>query len=113
MKQETMNAHTPGPWVVRGLQSDRPQYNEARHIYASDDRASGGTGCVANVTSSDANAALIAVAPDLADMLAQMIAAADDVAACWESGDLAGAVTALQSVRGEAADVLAKAGGVQ
>lgn len=56
-----MNAHTPGPWHVRGCDGN-PGYAPGRHIYAPTE---GNTGCVAVVTGSLANAHLIAAAPDL------------------------------------------------
>jgi len=61
---------TAGPWSVAGRVADCPEYNEHRHIYAAADRARlGGTGCIANVRSSDANAHLIAAAPELYSVL--------------------------------------------
>lgn len=52
----------PGPWVVRGQVEGEFGYSESRHIYSSEDRENGGTGCIAKVPSSLANAELIVAA---------------------------------------------------
>lgn len=59
----------------------------------------------------EARARFIEAAPDLLDMLEQMVAGADEVKACWEEGNLAGAVTALCSIANEARRVAEKAKG--
>ena len=66
----TPGPHTPGPWSVVGEQANfagylLTSYNDQRHIYSAVDKKSGGTGCVAVVASSSANAHLIAAAPEL------------------------------------------------
>ena len=50
----------------------------------------------------EARARFIEAAPDLLGMLEQMIAGADEVAQCYEDGNLAASITALSSVRGQA-----------
>lgn len=65
MNQTPKPKHTPGPWSVAGRVTGFADYNPDRHIYSSFDRAHLGTGCIASVHSSDANAQLIACAPEL------------------------------------------------
>lgn len=59
----------------------------------------------------DANARLIAAAPVLKDELSKLVAAARAVVAAWESGDLAGAVNALDAAADDAEATIAAAEG--
>jgi hypothetical protein len=68
---------TPGPWLAAGVQTGTIGYNAHRHIYA---RAKGGTGVIALVSSSDANAHLMAAAPNLAELVAMMVPYVDAAA---------------------------------
>lgn len=73
--------HTPGPWDVAGEQTGVTEYSETRHIYAQADKSAGGTGCVACVPSSSANARLISAAPELLDALRRLALAVEDIGA--------------------------------
>ena len=59
----------------------------------------------------EARARFIEVSPELLGMLEQMVAAAEEVAHCYEDGNLAASITALSSVRGEAELLIEKAKG--
>lgn len=74
MPTDSRAAHTPGPWEVRGQQDD-DGWNEGRHIYAPQDRYNGRSGCVALVKRSQADARLIAAAPELAEGLREAVKA--------------------------------------
>ena len=61
-----MSKHTPGPWSVRGGQGD-DGYCEYRHIYA----PAAASKCV-DAKISEADARLIAAAPDLLEALQRL-----------------------------------------
>lgn len=95
-----MNAHTPGPWFVRGQQKGMEAYCPTRHIYSA---AEGNTGCIAGVTGSMANARLIAAAPELLAALERL----ESGIRLWISRgvsdeDMALARAAIAKARGEA-----------
>lgn len=87
--------HTPGPWHVCGEQSGVTEYSNTRHIYAQADKSAGGTGCVADVASSTANAALISAAPDMLEALRSAVALLTDPdAGEFEANDVLGELEA-------------------
>ena len=94
MKTEN-GKHTPGPWYVAGEQSGVTEYSDTRHIYAQADKDAGGTGCVACVASSTANAALIAAAPDMLEALRSAAAFAEQWVGANEGSMLADAREAM------------------
>lgn len=99
MKTEN-GKYTPGPWYVAGEQSGVTEYSDTRHIYAQADKDAGGTGCVACVASSTANAALIAAAPDMLEALRELLS--DEYLSDPVNGDrMASARAAVLKVTGE------------
>jgi hypothetical protein len=95
----TKVTHTPGPWIY---QYSPYTSQDGREIPAFEVHGDDVKVCDTNedrpVTEQEANACLIAAAPDLLE-------AAEKVIASWERGDLAGAVRQL-----DAAIELAKGG---
>lgn len=85
--------HTAGPWICKNLDSTQAPQDETPtriNFYARDGQESVGCAYVVrgDVEKAKANARLMVIAPDL-------LAAAEAVISCWESGNLAGAVRHL------------------
>jgi len=107
-----MSVHTPGPWKHQRqthLASRRDQFV----IKANDD------GCSADVIATtpyidkktwhEANARLIAAAPELLEHLRNVVEMASSVTANWENGDLDAAVRNLDRIATAAQTAIAKA----
>lgn len=96
----------PDSWEAKKLAT--PGHTPEFGIYAK------GETCVTAIVvgpHAKARARFIEAAPDLLGMLEQMVAAADEVAQCYEDGNLAASITALSFVRGEAELLIEKAKG--
>lgn len=103
-----MNAktkHTPGPWSLFRQYSG--QHQSTWFIDAHPNglkRKNLGSVSLSN----EANARLIAEAPEMKDSIVEGVEHAAQVVARWSSGDLAGAVNALEEWAGGAKAILAK-----
>ena len=84
--------HTPGPWTVAGDVKGQEAWCPTRHIYASADREAHGSGCVATVASSRANARLIAAAPAMLAALQDLVEDFGAMTGGCESIDVARAI---------------------
>jgi hypothetical protein len=101
----TSPAYTAGPWVV-DTQSpySKISVKQKYGVFVCD------LECGEEITPEvEANARLIAKAPDLAEQLQGLIAMARSVVGNWENGNLAEAVSNLQRVADEAEEVLNEA----
>jgi hypothetical protein len=96
-----MSTHTPAPWAIHkskftfAIQSTaEPHAGLIAHVYAKGEPSADEVG-FSRPEEAEANAKLIAAAPDL-------LRAAKDVVKAWENGDLAAAVRWLSATVAEA-----------
>jgi hypothetical protein len=102
-----MSCHTPGPWT---LSKDANFIIGDIVICENIAPTAPKTGKPEWTPIHEANARLIAQAPDMARSLTAMCDAIQEILDRWSSGDLAGAVNYAESAMHEAQEVLAKAG---
>jgi hypothetical protein len=109
--EATPSAHTPGPWHTDSIGTDRAWILDSEGNYLAEIVAKDEYGFAAPTDQQQANACLIAVAPELLEHLCSMVAMAHSVSENWENGDLASAVRNLDRNATAAETAIAKAYG--
>ena len=105
---ESSPAHTKGKWNIRVVDLTKSVVADDGMVIAAglyDEAYS------PSIEEIDANACLIAVAPELLEHIETIVEMAHSVSANWESGDLALAVRSLERVATSAEAAIAKAKG--
>lgn len=104
-KATTSPTHSPGPWYIGSPKIDDQNiiFSETKDLFV----------CSTNPDdpSQDANARLIADAPELLDHLKHIVEMARSVSANWENGDLAVAVRNLERIASSAEVAIHRAEG--
>ncbi len=94
----TSSAHTPGPWRTDSIGTDRIWILDEQSNYLAEIVAKDECGFAVPTDQQQANAHLMAAAPELFDHLKNIVEMAHSVSANWESGDLADAVRNLNRI---------------
>lgn len=102
----TTQQHTPGPWSYNQDEGGQHGHVISTGEYIIADLPDAGDGAAPHT---EANARLIAAAPELLEALADQTAAAQRVIDCWSQGDLAGAVNGLDCCLESSRHALARA----
>jgi hypothetical protein len=113
-----MSGHTPGPWaVLTDIRTDRdrngyvdgPEYISGYNIIATDSEV---VSCEGILSDGEANAHLIAAAPDLLDQLRAAVIQLEMAFSCIEAGRLDEALLHCGSMMRSKKAAIAKATGV-